>query len=227
MSNIAHEMLPGGGFIVCRAEECSEADRAKIFHCVYCGVRVYLHLPAAGRGISPYFSADLEPHKKGCPNYREDLFQTVAHLDHTGSGVDLSELMKGFRQVNRRPRPEGGKGKEGGPKLKTKDDSEEEDDRPIRREVRVPKTVTQLYGILKDPAVTEYAGHDVQELIVDKSTINYHRNHTLDHPAMVVCKRCIPPEEIINQLRDGGIYARSLTFRAPYAVPRGQQSTGP
>ena len=41
---------------------------------------------------------------------------------------------------------------------------------------------------------------------------------------MVVCKRCIPPEEIINKLRDEGIYERSLTFRAPYAVLRGQQS---
>lgn len=95
MSNIACEMLPGGGFIMRRAEECSEADRAKNFYCIHCRVRVYLHLPEAGRGISPYFSADSEPHKKECPNYREDLFRTVTHLDHTGSGVDLSELMKG------------------------------------------------------------------------------------------------------------------------------------
>ena len=115
MSNIACEMLPGGGFIMRRAEECSEADRAKNFYCIHCRVRVYLHLPEAGRGISPYFSADSEPHKKECPNYREDLFRTVTHLDHTGSGVDLSELMKGFRQVDHRPRPEGGKGKSGGP----------------------------------------------------------------------------------------------------------------
>ncbi len=58
MSNIACEMLPGGGFIMRRAEECSEADRAKNFYCIHCRVRVYLHLPEAGRGISPYFSAD-------------------------------------------------------------------------------------------------------------------------------------------------------------------------
>lgn len=216
-------MLPDGEHIMCRAEECSESDKDKIFRCVHCGVRVYLHLPDAENGISPYFSAGAEPHAKGCPDYKKDLFQTVAHLDHTGYGVDLNKLMKTFHQVDRRPRAEGDKGKEGSPKLKTKDDSEEENDRPIRREARVPKTVTQLYGILKNPAVTEYAGRDVRELIVDKSTINYHRNHTHDHPAMVVCKRCIPPEEIINQLRDGGIYARSLTFRAPYAVPWGQQ----
>lgn len=224
MPNIAYEMLPDGEHIMCRAEECSESDKDKIFRCVHCGVRVYLHLPDAENGISPYFSAGAEPHAKGCPDYKKDLFQTVAHLDHTGYGVDLNEMMKSFRQVDRRPRAEGDKGKEGSPKLKTKDDSEEEDDRPIRREARVPKTVTQLYGILKNPAVTEYAGHDVRDLIVDKSTINYHRNHTLDHTALVVCKRCMPPAEIKNQLKDEGIYARSLTFRAPYVVPQGQKS---
>ena len=48
MSNIACEMLPGGGFIMRRAEECSEADRAKNFYCIHCRVRVYLHLPEAG-----------------------------------------------------------------------------------------------------------------------------------------------------------------------------------
>lgn len=219
MSNIACEMLPGGGFIMRRAEECSEADRAKNFYCIHCRVRVYLHLPEAGRGISPYFSADSEPHKKECPNYREDLFRTVTHLDHTGSGVDLSELMKGFRQVDHRPRPEGGKGKSGGPISGIEKGPAEETDRPIRREARTPKTIIQLYGILKDPSVTEYAGHDAQELIVDKSTINYHRNHTLDHPAMVVCKRCTPPQKIKGRLADEGIYPRSLTFRAPYAAP--------
>ena len=223
MSNIACEMLPGGGFIMRRAEECSEADRAKNFYCIHCRVRVYLHLPEAGRGISPYFSADSEPHKKECPNYREDLFRTVTHLDHTGSGVDLSELMKGFRQVDHRPRPEGGKGKSGGPISGIEKGPAEETDRPIRREARTPKTIIQLYGILKDPSVTEYAGHDAQELIVDKSTINYHRNHTLDHPAMVVCKRCTPPQKIKGRLADEGIYPRSLTFRAPYAAPQKQK----
>lgn len=44
MSNIACEMLPGGGFIMRRAEECSEADRAKNFYCIHCRVRVYLHI---------------------------------------------------------------------------------------------------------------------------------------------------------------------------------------
>ena len=223
MSNIACEMLPGGGFIMRRAEECSEADRAKNFYCIHCRVRVYLHLPEAGRDISPYFSADSEPHKKECPNYRENLFRTVTHLDHTGSGVDLSELMKGFRQVDRRPRPEGGKGKSGGPISGIEKGPAEETDRPIRREARTPKTIIQLYGILKDPYVTEYAGHDAQELIVDKSTINYHRNHTLDHPAMVVCKRCTPPQKIKGRLADEGIYPRSLTFRAPYAAPQKQK----
>lgn len=140
MSNIACEMLPGRGFIMRRAEECSEADRAKNFYCIHCRVRVYLHLPEAGRGISPYFSADSEPHKKECPNYREDLFRTVTHLDHTGSGVDLSELMKGFRQVDHRPRPEGGKGKSGGPISGIEKGPAEETDRPIRREARTPKT---------------------------------------------------------------------------------------
>ena len=122
-----------------------------------------------------------------------------------------------------RPRPEGGKGKSGGPISGIEKGPAEETDRPIRREARTPKTIIQLYGILKDPSVTEYAGHDAQELIVDKSTINYHRNHTLDHPAMVVCKRCTPPQKIKGRLADEGIYPRSLTFRAPYAAPQKQK----
>ena len=223
MSSSAYEILPDGKCKERQAADCGEADREKTFCCLHCNVRVYLHLPEAGRGISPYFSADSEPHKKECPNYREDLFRTVAHLDHTGSGVDLSELMKGFRQVDRRPRPEGGKGKSGGLISGIEKGPAEETDRPIRREARTPKTIIQLYGILKDPSVTEYAGHDAKELIVDKSTINYHRNHTLDHPAMVVCKRCTPPQKIKGRLADEGIYPRSLTFSAPYVAPQKQK----
>ena len=224
MSNIANEMLPGGGYILHCAEECSETDKEKIFCCVHCGVRVYLHLPEAESDISPYFSAGVEPHKKGCPDYRKDLFQKVAHLDHTGYGIDLDELIAGFRAVDRRPRPEGSNGEGGDPRAKTKEGpTAEENNRPICREARAPRTIIQLYGILKNPAVTEYAGHDVRELVLDNSTIDYFRNHTLNHTAMVVCKRCFPPKEIINQLENDGIYARSLTLRAPYAVDQGQK----
>mgnify|MGYP006946815080 CR=1 FL=1 len=222
MSNIACEMLPGGGFIMRRAEECSEADRAKNFYCIHCRVRVYLHLPMDKRKIRRYFAAGDEPHKEGCPAYKERLFQTVSHLDHTGDGVDLEELMRGFRQVCRH-HPGGDKGTDDGLTVRPKDDPEEEPDLPIQPRARKPSTLVQFYVILKDPISTKYSGYDVHELIVDKSTINYHRNHTLDHTALVVCKRCTPPQKIKGRLADEGIYPRSLTFRAPYAAPQKQK----
>ena len=44
MSNIANEMLPGGGYILHCAEECSETDKEKIFCCY-----IFLFLVSATR----------------------------------------------------------------------------------------------------------------------------------------------------------------------------------
>ena len=130
--------------------------------------------------------------------------------------------MRGFRQVCRH-HPGGDKGTDDGLTVRPKDDPEEEPDLPIQPRARKPSTLVQFYVILKDPISTKYSGYDVHELIVDKSTINYHRNHTLDHTALVVCKRCMPPTEITDRLKAESIYARSLTIKAPYAAPRGQK----
>lgn len=99
MSSSAYEILPDGKCKERQAADCGEADREKTFCCLHCNVRVYLHLPMDKRKIRRYFAAGDEPHKEGCPAYKERLFQTVSHLDHTGDGVDLEELMRGFRQV--------------------------------------------------------------------------------------------------------------------------------
>lgn len=222
MSSSAYEILPDGKCKERQAANCGEADREKTFCCLHCNVRVYLHLPEEESSIRHYFAAGDEPHKEGCPAYKERLFQTVSHLDHTGDGVDLEELMRGFRQVCRH-HPGGDKGTDDGPTVRPKDDPEEEPDLPIQPRARKPSTLVQFYVILKDPISTKYSGYDVHELIVDKSTINYHRNHTLDHTALVVCKRCMPPTEITDRLKAESIYARSLTFKAPYAAPRGQK----
>lgn len=188
MSSSAYEILPDGKCKERQAADCGEADREKTFCCLHCNVRVYLHLPMVNARQTHILQAGDEPHKEGCPAYKERLFQTVSHLDHTGDGVDLEELMRGFRQVCRH-HPGGDKGTDDGLTVRPKDDPEEEPDLPIQPRARKPSTLVQFYVILKDPISTKYSGYDVHELIVDKSTINYHRNHTLDHTALVVCKR--------------------------------------
>lgn len=222
MSEKAKKMLAGGDYIICHADACCDADKDGVYYCPDCGVRVFLHLPTDDSRITPYFAARTEPHKEGCSYYKENLFQTVSHLDHTGYGVDLVGLMRGFRHADRRPRPqEGGDG--GRTVQKSKKEPEEEQERMIRREVRHPATLLQLYAILKNPDVTEYAGHDVRELIVDKSTISYYYDNRLQQTALVVGKRCMPPLMIVNRLKDADMDKRCLTIKAPYAVPYGRK----
>lgn len=224
MFHIANELLANGQYIERKATECCEGDKNKTFFCPYCGVRVFLNLPKEKSGISPYFSAGSESHKIGCKYYKKNIFQKVSHLDQTGADVNLEKLMTQFhdRSAHSPSNKEKGKAEQ----MKEKEiDTAEDQEKSIVRVARRPSTLMELYGVLENRSASNnyYAGQRKELLIVDKKTISYHYDHTLDHTALIVGKRCRPPNAVAQYLCDKNLYSRCLTIKSPYSVPVGKK----
>ena len=183
-----------------------------LFLCPHCGVRVYVVLPIERK---PHFAANgTDSHRPGCTYYNGPPIQRVAHLDHTGQGFDLQGFIL-------QPQPDKRRWKPDFPPRNGEDDDGLhtvvlDEKKHIERVKTHPHNLIQLYGVLKTPGIREYAGYRVVDILVDHSTIHYHRRHSLHGIALAVCGLCHPPAEIISKIRSVENANCCMCLRAPY-----------
>lgn len=204
-----------------KVDELTEREKVQgIIICPHCGVRVY---PVYPRNARSYYAArGRERHHRGCPYFHEELVHMVAHLDHTGAGVELEELLH-LRVAARRRGAEEEPDEAGGEIPVAEAGEEDEREERIGRRTQRPRTLLQVYGIFKTAGIHEYAGRRVVEIFVDGQTIHYHRAHTLRGIALAVCGRCYPPAQLSDRLKADGIAGRCLCLRAPYPYAKSQK----
>lgn len=195
-------------------------------HCKDCGQRVYTHFPTAD--IDPYYAASpTAPHYKGCKYYSQGLIEKAAYLDLVGADIKLTDLLHMMRAGtlagNGEKKPTAAKEDFADPDEAAK--AVETPDKCVVVTKKSASTLVEVLAICKSDESSTYAGHPKKEILVDRSTIHYHREHwgADGQIKLVICGRTTAPKVVEQRMETDGIKQMCLVFEAKYPLNDGER----